>query len=118
MTSSQEEVTVLPTPEVDEDFTYDDATWVLTAAIVIFTMQTGKPSVLYLLRLGWRRRFVATYYLGQYNAKHYCPRTYSPLTTAVTHRQRGWYREGEYRTLQVCSGGHQEPTREKTSSLL
>ncbi|XP_064470306.1 putative ammonium transporter 3 [Ornithodoros turicata] len=29
------------TVPVDAEFTYDDATWVLTAAIVIFTMQTG-----------------------------------------------------------------------------
>nr|XP_054926507.1 putative ammonium transporter 3 [Dermacentor andersoni] len=32
---------VPPTVEPYEEFTYDDATWVLTAAIVIFTMQTG-----------------------------------------------------------------------------
>ncbi|XP_077564307.1 putative ammonium transporter 3 [Haemaphysalis longicornis] len=35
------DTTIGPTLEPDEDFTYDDATWVLTAAIVIFTMQTG-----------------------------------------------------------------------------
>ncbi|KAH6931447.1 hypothetical protein HPB50_024415 [Hyalomma asiaticum] len=35
------DTTVTPTAEIDEEFTYDDATWVLTAAIVIFTMQTG-----------------------------------------------------------------------------
>lgn len=30
--------------EPDEDFSYDDATWVLTSSIVIFTMQTGTLS--------------------------------------------------------------------------
>ncbi|XP_075749181.1 putative ammonium transporter 3 [Rhipicephalus microplus] len=38
---SEIDTTVSPTAEPYEEFTYDDATWVLTAAIVIFTMQTG-----------------------------------------------------------------------------
>ncbi|KAH7951621.1 hypothetical protein HPB52_010929 [Rhipicephalus sanguineus] len=37
----EDHTTISPTVEPDEEFTYDDATWVLTAAIVIFTMQTG-----------------------------------------------------------------------------
>ncbi|CAN7980261.1 unnamed protein product [Ixodes pacificus] len=42
MANTLDVTTVNPTSLPDEeDFTYDDATWVLTAAIVIFTMQTG-----------------------------------------------------------------------------
>ncbi|XP_077485191.1 putative ammonium transporter 3 [Amblyomma americanum] len=41
VTDEDRYIPVTPTPEPDEEFTYDDATWVLTAAIVIFTMQTG-----------------------------------------------------------------------------
>ncbi|CAN7943952.1 unnamed protein product [Ixodes hexagonus] len=42
MSNTPDVPTVTPTTDPEEeDFTYDDATWVLTAAIVIFTMQTG-----------------------------------------------------------------------------